>query len=241
LQADPDREDRERQEGDRLYASSTLNATAVLDAVYTSDDGEVVRAAIEAEYERLWRAEKASGGLTRTPAQRRAAALAEVVRRSAGAEPGRPTIAVTIGLDALESRLGTRRVDQTGALIGAETARRLACDARVSRVVTNGRSEPVDVGRASRAISPAQRRALTVRDRGCVCPGCDRPPGWCDGHHLVHWAYGGRTDLTTLALLCNHHHELMHEGGWSMARAPDGTLSFTRPNGTPLLAIRLAS
>ena len=65
-------------------------------------------------------------------------------------------------------------------------------------------------------------------------PGCDRPPGWCDGHHIVHWADGGPTDLANLALLCNHHHKAIHEGGWTMARAPDGSLTFTRPDGTPL-------
>ena len=101
LRADPDRERRRRGEGDRLHVSSTFDGATVLDGVYASDDGEVVKAAIDAEYERLWRAERASGGPTRTPAQRRAAALAEVARRAVGAEPGRPTIAVTIGLDDL--------------------------------------------------------------------------------------------------------------------------------------------
>ena len=65
-------------------------------------------------------------------------------------------------------------------------------------------------------------------------PGCDRPPGWCDGHHIVHWADGGPTDMANLALLCDHHHTAIHEGGWTMARAPDGTLTFTRPDGTQL-------
>lgn len=82
---------------------------------------------------------------------------------------------------------------------------------------------------------------LAIRDRGCVFPGCDRPPGWCDGHHIVHWADGGPTDLANLALLCNHHHKAIHEGGWTMARAPDGTLTFTPPDRTPLHATRLAS
>ena len=101
LQADPDREKRERGEGDRLHVSSTFDGATVLDGVYTSEDGAVVKAAVDAEYERLWRAERASGGPTRTAAQRRAAALAEVMRRAVGAEPGRPTITVTIGLDDL--------------------------------------------------------------------------------------------------------------------------------------------
>ena len=241
LHADPDREQHERGEGDRLHVSSTFDGTTVLDGVYTSEDGAMVKAAVDAEYERLWRAERASGGPVRTAAQRRAAALAEVIRRAVGSEPGRPTITVTIGLDDLANIAGAGHVDETGEPVAPETARRLACDARIIPVVLGGRSDPIDVGRAARAVTPAQRRALTLRDRGCVFPGCDRPPGWCDGHHIVHWADGGPTDMANLCLLCDHHHKALHEGGWTMARAPDGTLTFTRPDGTPLLATRLAS
>jgi hypothetical protein len=241
LKADPDRDKRERGEGDRLHVSATFEGTTVLDGLYTSDDGEVVRAAIAAEYERLWRAEKASGGPTRTAAQRRAAALAEVIRRAVGAERGRPTIAVTIGLDDLARATGSATVDATGQPISPDAARRLACDARIIPIVLDGAGVPIDVGSASRTITPAQRRALTIRDGGCVFPGCDRPPGWCDGHHIVHWPDGGPTDMANLAFLCDHHHRAMHDGGWTMASAPDGTLTFTRPDGTPLLATRLAS
>ena len=241
LKADPDGAGGGAGDGDKLHVSSTFAGTTALDALYTSDDGEVVRAAIAHEYERLWRAERASNGPTRTPAQRRAAALAEIARRAMGAQVGRPTIAVTIPFEDLEARSGTGRVDETGAAVSAETARRLACDARIVPIVLDGRSEPMDVGRASRVITPAQRRALTIRDRGCVFPGCDRPPGWCDGHHIVHWADGGPTDLANLVFLCDHHHKAMHEGGWTMARAPNGTLTFTRPDGTRLLTAQLAT
>ncbi len=190
LQADPDGGPG-KGDGDRLHVSSTFEGTTVLDGVYSSEDGAVIKAAVDAEYERLWRAERASGGPTRTAAQRRAAALAEVVRRAVGAEPGRPTVSVTISFDDLAAGIGGGHVDETGEPLHPETVRRMACDARVVPVVLDGRSEPLDVGRACRTVSPAQRRALTIRDRGCVFPGCDRPPGWCDGHHIVHWADGG--------------------------------------------------
>ncbi|HTN80921.1 MAG TPA: DUF222 domain-containing protein [Acidimicrobiales bacterium] len=241
LRADPDREGRNRREGDELHVSATFEGAIAVDGVYTSDDGEVVRAAIAAEYERLWRAEKVSGGPMRTAAQRRAAALAEIIRHATGHERGRPTLAVTIRLDDLRNGSGPATVDATGQPISPDVARRLACDARIIPVVLDGAGVPIDVGRASRTITPAQRRALTVRDRGCVFPGCDRPPGWCDGHHLVHWPDGGPTDMANLVSLCHHHHVAMHEGGWTMARAPDGTLTFARPDGTLLLATRLAS
>jgi Domain of unknown function (DUF222)/HNH endonuclease len=88
-------------------------------------------------------------------------------------------------------------------------------------------SQPLDVGRASRVITPAQRSALAVRDGGCVVPDCDRPLAWCEGHHLVHWLEGGPTDLENLALLCRAHHRAVHEGGWQLTRGPDGRFTAT--------------
>jgi Domain of unknown function (DUF222) len=83
-------------------------------------------------------------------------------------------------------------------------------------------SQPLDLGRATRVVSPAQRSALAVRDQGCVFPDCDRPLAWCDAHHLWHWIDGGPTDLWNLALVCRAHHRAVHEGGWHLARGPDG-------------------
>jgi hypothetical protein len=82
--------------------------------------------------------------------------------------------------------------------------------------------QPLEVGRATRVVQPAQRAALAVRDGGCVFPGCDRPLAWCDAHHLWHWVDGGPTDLTNLALLCRAHHRAVHEGSWQLTRGPDG-------------------
>jgi hypothetical protein len=90
-------------------------------------------------------------------------------------------------------------------------------------------SQPLDVGRTTRVVSPAQRIALVVRDGGCVFPDCDRPPGWCEAHHLVHWLDGGPTDLPNLALLCRAHHRAVHEGGWRLQRDPDGRFAATPP------------
>jgi hypothetical protein len=91
-------------------------------------------------------------------------------------------------------------------------------------------SQPLDVGRATRVVQPAQRAALAVRDGGCVFPGCDRPLAWCDAHHLQHWLHGGPTDLANLALLCRAHHRQVHEGGWRLARGPDGRFAATPPH-----------
>jgi hypothetical protein len=91
-------------------------------------------------------------------------------------------------------------------------------------------SQPLELGRSSRVVSPTQRNALAVRDRGCVFPGCQRPLAWCEAHHLRHWLHGGPTDLTNLALVCRAHHRAVHEGGWRLARAPDGRLTATPPH-----------
>jgi hypothetical protein len=90
--------------------------------------------------------------------------------------------------------------------------------------------QPLDVGRASRVITPAQRSALAVRDSGCVFPDCHRPLAWCEGHHLRHWLDGGPTDLANLALLCRAHHRAIHEGGWQLTRGPDGRCTATPPH-----------
>src|SRR5437899_723723 len=118
---------------------------------------------------------------------------------------------------------------EDGARVSAETARRLACDA--SRVVM--RHDPdgrvVEVGALTRTIPAALRRVLHYRDRGCRFPGCGLPLG--EGHHIQHWANGGPTTLSNLALLCRRHHRAVHEEGYQVERLPDGVLRFRRPDG----------
>ena len=100
---------------------------------------------------------------------------------------------------------------------------------RLPPILGGAPSQPLNVGRTSRVITPAQRSALAVRDGGCVFPDCDRPLAWCEGHHLLHWLDGGPTDLANLALLCRAHHRAVHEGGWRLRRQPDGHLTATPP------------
>jgi len=121
-----------------------------------------------------------------------------------------------------------------GPGIAAETARRLACDCSLVPFFRD-RDRTVDVGRRTRSIPPAIRRALAVRDGRCQFPGCERHR-FVDAHHLVHWARGGETSLDNLVLLCRHHHRLVHEGGVSVSRRTDGRLRFTRPDGVDLPA-----
>ncbi|MFO7590089.1 MAG: DUF222 domain-containing protein [Acidimicrobiia bacterium] len=112
------------------------------------------------------------------------------------------------------------------------TMRLLTCDATVGRVIMRGRSEILDLGRRTRLVSPTQRRALVVRDGGCTAEGCDRPPEWCDAHHVVHWIDGGLTEVSVLTLLCSLHHRLVHEGKWEIIRAaaPGGWIARPIPH-----------
>jgi Domain of unknown function (DUF222)/HNH endonuclease len=102
--------------------------------------------------------------------------------------------------------------------------------ARLPPVLGGAPTQPLEVGRTSRVVQPAQRVALAVRDGGCVFPGCQRPQAWCEAHHLRHWLHGGPTDLGNLALLCRAHHRAIHEGGWRLQRQPDGQLAATPPH-----------
>jgi hypothetical protein len=178
-----------------------------------------------------------AGAEPRTPAQRRADALVELARRSldAGDLPDRggerPHLAVTVPLDTAMGVRGAPGADlDWGGFLTGETARRLLCDCKIHRVITNGKSLPIDVGRATRTIPAALRRALVVRDRGCAFPGCDRPAAWCDAHHLVHWTQDGPTCLENCVLLCSTHHRMVHEGGWGLRRARDGRLLVRPPD-----------
>ncbi len=106
---------------------------------------------------------------------------------------------------------GAVATTETGTVLGVADARKIACDTRVIPVVMGGPGEVLDVGRATRTIPPAIRRALIARDQGCVWPGCDRAPIHCDGHHIQHWLDDGPTSLVNLALLCHSHHHRLHK------------------------------
>ncbi|HEX8496430.1 MAG TPA: DUF222 domain-containing protein [Actinomycetales bacterium] len=182
----------------------------------------------------------------RLPEQRRAHAFADVVRLAANADDsisgGMSTqLVVTATLETLQGRLSQRGVacgdTETGAALSAATIRLLACDANVIPMILGSNSEPLDVGRSTRTIPTAIRRALVARDKRCAFPGCDRPPRWADGHHIRHWADGGDTALDNLVLLCGFHHDVIHHNAWTVTiengrpkfRAPDIPCPRTRP------------
>jgi len=222
----------------RLHASVTFGGMVRLDGDLDPESGETLLTALHAVLD----AEPGSrtGEDDRTQPQRRADAITEICRQWLD-RPDRPTVAgerpdvtVTVPIGVLSSEgVDGVELDHAGP-VGLQTARRIACDASVRRVVLSGRSEPLDVGRSTPVIPPWMRRAVFLRDQHCRLPGCDRPKTWCDAHHAVHWADGGETALPNLMLLCRRHHRLVHErGGFSLV-LEDGRPVFRRPDGSVL-------
>jgi hypothetical protein len=173
---------------------------------------------------------------TRTPAQRRHDALAEVFTHYLDHQSEhlgghhRPHLNITIGLDSLGTGTGQGTFDD-GTPITAADARRLACDANVHRVITRADGSVLDYGRATRTIAAALFTVLCQRDQGCRFPGCDRPAHATDGHHIRHWIAHGHTKPENLVLLCRHHHRVIHRDGWHIQLHDDATVTVTDPTG----------
>lgn len=146
------------------------------------------------------------------------------------------TLMVTIDERVLSEKLEQAGLTEFGTPISAGEARRLACTAGVLPAVLGGASEVLDVGREQRLHTPAQRRALAHRDAGCAFPGCDRPPGWCESHHITSWSDGGGTSVDNGVLMCGFHHRLIHSSGWRIEiNRLDKIPDFFRPgSSTPV-------
>jgi hypothetical protein len=228
-------EARERYERRHLHVSTTLFGMGVIDGELDADGIATLLEALDLAAP----PDKADGvAAPRTLSQRRADALVDIADAflAAQGKGGRPEVGLNVVIDE-DTLAGTPTVDlrrmrcdldRVGP-ISRETALRLACDSAVRRVVMRGESEVLDLGRAQRLASPALRRALVLRDRGCVFPGCDRPPEWCDAHHIIWWERHGTTDRDNCCLLCRRHHTMCHEGGWTIQRNPDGTYAAQEP------------
>jgi hypothetical protein len=176
----------------------------------------------------------------RTAAQRRADRLVDVCQAALGDEglaggTGSVGATVDVVIDVETLAGGHAPLDRIraelahGAPITGPGLDRLLCDASFRALVTDGRRTVLAYNRATPDIPPALRRAVRVRDRRCTFHGCDRPWHWCDLHHLIPRNRGGPTTLENLTLLCRFHHGLVHEGGWQLSRAPDGSIETRSP------------
>jgi hypothetical protein len=135
------------------------------------------------------------------------------------------TVVVTIPIESLRNKLGLATLAD-GTLITAAEARRLACGANILPAVLGGNSEILDLGRSQRLFSPAQRKAMRIRDQHCCAEGCTVPATWCDAHHLKPWSQGGKTNINDGILLCGHHHRRIHDPKYETTRQPDGDIRF---------------
>ena len=239
------RETAHRHESRALHVYQDEDGMVVIRGRLTPEAGAVLMQALAAARETLY--QKAHGtdaasspedvpAETSSMAQQHADALTLLAETALhhGIDPGAPgeryQVVVHVDAPVLEDpEAPGQSVLEGGTHVASETSRRLACDA--SRVVM--RHDPdgrvVEVAAKTRTIPPALRRALHHRDRGCRFPGCGVSFG--QGHHIRHWANGGPTTLSNLAMLCRRHHRAVHEQGYQVERQPDGELRFRRPDG----------
>jgi hypothetical protein len=193
-----------------ISASESLNGMVRVDGWMTPLAGAAFRSVLDALMP------PPAPDDTRTPRQRRHDALEDLARNyldhadtpTVGGE--KPHINVVCDLPAFQGIAGGRHETEVGHTLTIAELRTLACDCSLSRIVFGPGSEIIDVGRRTRIIPAALRRALIARDRHCTWRDCDRGPRWCDIHHDRHWADGGTTDPANCRLLCRYHHTLTH-------------------------------
>ncbi len=159
---------------------------------------------------------------SRTLAERQGDAVAAIFDLAARAEAlpvragERAVATITIPYADLLRESGLVTLDD-GRTVTVSQLRKLLCDAKIYPAVLGGEGQVLDLGRSARTATPAQRRALAIRDRGCTRPGCPRGPKWTTPHHVIWWAtQGGKTNINELALVCERCHQLIHHGGWDI-------------------------
>jgi hypothetical protein len=202
-----------QQEMRGISASVSLGGMLRIDGWMTAVAGQALLEAVQALMP------PPDSGDTRTPRQRRHDAIEDLARdfldrgRTPMVGGEKPHVNVVCDLPALQGIAGGLHETETGHLLTISQLRTITCDCSLSRIVLGPDSEIIDVGRRTRVVPAALRRAIAARDRHCTWEGCDRNPHWCDVHHIQHWADGGATEPTNLRLLCRHHHTLAHQAG----------------------------
>ena len=163
-------------------------------------------------------------------------ALAEAMSTDVGSGSSGQRDGVVVHVDVgtlMEGRHDTTLCEtDSGVALPVDTVRRMACDADIIPVVLDGQGVVLDQGRAKRLATAEQRRAIEAMQATCSYPECHTSVDDCRIHHLTPWKHGGRTDLSDLAPVCEPHHHLVHEGGWTLTMTPDRVATWIRPDGT---------
>ncbi|MEJ7765107.1 MAG: DUF222 domain-containing protein [Acidimicrobiales bacterium] len=218
----------------RLRLAQTFGGAWVIDGMLEDEAGATVAGLVNRVADQLGRDDSSLEGTEkRSLPQRRADALVELLRRGAALGDGTRAASplLVLCLDVTDGQPPETATTPDGmTTIGTDALRLACCDSPMRRLVTSGPCTVVDLGRTTRLVTRSQRLALEIRDGGCVFPGCARPPGWCDAHHLVSWLDGGLTDLSNLGLQCRRHHRMLHHDGWKIKRSDDGAWTATHPH-----------
>lgn len=173
----------------------------------------------------------------RTVEQLASDAFTELLRQAATIDSdvlvgvGSPAVRVIVPIEDLTSGTGHGVIEETGEAVGIRTVERLACANGIQPVGLDPFGHPQKLGRAQRLFSRHQRTVLAIRDGGCLWTDCTRPPSWTEAHHIDPWQQGGRTDIERGVLLCRHHHQRLHNEGWTI-RLRAGRYWLEPPPGT---------
>ena len=224
----------------RFAVTASFEGRFTLDGWLPPEGGALLRAALDA-------LARPVPDDDRTTAQRYADALVELARRQLhhgdlpvknGVRPHMFVLSQREGATAPAVRLTNGQV-VGGGVLSDKAVERIACDATIARVLFGPDGHVLNLGRSSRVVSPAQWRALLLRDGGCVIPGHDCPAAYCEAHHLTSWLDGGTTDLGNLAPVCTFGHSLLHERGYRLYLNDNNIWTLRRPDGNEIVGLPL--
>ena len=211
-------DDKAHDAKNRLTFDATLDGRFEPHGSFDPESGDIIATALAAEMAVL----RATHDERPAP-QRRAEALTSICRwylaqtdDGTQRRRGQPHLNVICDLNALQgitpSVFDTIRAEAAHASrLSRTTLERIACDCKLSRILMDGDSQVLDVGRITRTIPTPLWNALVARDKHCTHPGCDRPPSLCEAHQIIYWTQGGATNLENLKLLCWYHHRQQHQ------------------------------
>lgn len=207
--------DRQREKRTGRMFESREDGMFVVSGEFDPMTGNRIALAMSDKERELWRKEDPKN--RRTPQQRMADALAELILEPKSGQPPRTALLVIADYDVIHRELVNARLCD-GTPIPVGELRRLACDADILPAVFRAKTQKLWLGRKRRIATEAQRAALALRDKGCI--GCDANPAWCQAHHIQPWSWGGPTNLDNLVLACARCHHNIHDDGWEVAKCP---------------------